>query len=192
MAIQGWPAKIKFLSSLSPACVLVDWCNHRSLIGSPFTHPEIAQRVTELTGRWPGKSWVARFLKQQSAEGRGLDPVPTESFNLTVVRDLPESSTAHGGASVTSHGYTTRSVTNALAQRALLAPRPLKTAGPQASFTPTSASSASRGSRGQMLLQQYQDALAAAEALETQLLAAETRIEHLQTEYRILKAGKDR
>ncbi|KAF8583870.1 hypothetical protein K439DRAFT_1347620 [Ramaria rubella] len=44
--------------------ILIDWCKYHSHMGDLLTHVQVAQKVSELVGRLPGKNWVSMFLQK--------------------------------------------------------------------------------------------------------------------------------
>jgi hypothetical protein len=70
--------------------VLIDWCEYLSARGTPLNRKTIGRRVHGISGVFPGKAWIDRFLDRhptlKNVRATGLDPVRAQAFNPTTVK----------------------------------------------------------------------------------------------------------
>jgi len=75
--------------------VLVEWINHLGMLGQPLESRTISPYVRDLSGRFPGRNWLPRFLKRNSKTVRycrtmALDPKRAMCFNYPSVKSYFE------------------------------------------------------------------------------------------------------
>ncbi|KAF9506938.1 hypothetical protein BS47DRAFT_1265743, partial [Hydnum rufescens UP504] len=71
---------------------VVDWVNHLGLLAQPLDCRTIGPFVKDISGVFPGKNWVSRFLelhkkKIQYCRTAALDPKHAQCFNYATVHD---------------------------------------------------------------------------------------------------------
>jgi hypothetical protein len=81
---------------LSPAQeeVMVDWMKFLGMVGRPVCQQTMRPKVHSLCGKYPGDTWVRRFIKRHPEVKLGrasnLDPKRAQAFNFTSVNDYFE------------------------------------------------------------------------------------------------------